>query len=140
MTDVAIRSTLIYRSISTISILVCVYKATTTARSTTKTKSSIDFCSATKATATWLTSPIVMHISCPNPPPLLMTFDCDTLWCLRLFHPYNSPIYTHLENPSVPSSSLPPIHQLPMKLSSRGNGYSTLVDKNHQGSAITHSK
>ena len=67
MTEVAIGSTLIYRSISTILILVCVSKATTTTSSTTKTKSAIDYCIPTKATATWLTLPIVTHIFMSKP-------------------------------------------------------------------------
>ena len=66
-TQVAIAGALVSRSISTISILVCVSKATTTAHSSTKIKIDVGSCSFTKASATCLTFPIVKPIFMSQP-------------------------------------------------------------------------
>ena len=62
MTKIAIGAALVSRSISIISILVCVPKSTTTSRSSTKIKIAVDSSIYAKSAATWMTYPIVTLI------------------------------------------------------------------------------
>ena len=137
MTEVVIVATLISCSITIILILICVSKANTTDRSTTKTKSAVASCSATKSTAACFSPHIHAYF-------LVQTYHL-CCWPLILMHCGVCNIFLII----VPFQLLqetPAVHLLTSHqftncqyMCHRGEREILIWLKNHQGSSVTYS-